>query len=236
MLKHTLQFRLPILACMVITPAAHAQFAVIDVGAITQLVVQARTLADQLTTARDHLTQGRLELASMTGNRGMDRLLAGVQRNYLPADWTGLRNALQGTGGSYGALTSGVSSLAEADAVLSAQQLAGLPADVRQEIDSGRRLTALSQSVAREALAATSSRFAALQQLIDTLPAATDQKGVLDLQARVAAENAMLQNEQTKLQTLYELVQAEESAHQRRLREREVAGHGLFASRFQPAP
>src|SRR6187402_55414 len=38
------------------TPA-HAQFAVIDVGAITQLITEVEILEDQLTTAREHLAQ-----------------------------------------------------------------------------------------------------------------------------------------------------------------------------------
>ncbi|MGH8140386.1 MAG: type IV secretion system protein [Steroidobacteraceae bacterium] len=231
-----IRVRWPLLAGMLFVPVAHAQFAVIDVGAITQLVVQAHTLADQLSTARDHLAQAQAEFASMTGNRGMERLLSGIQRNYLPPDWAGLQDILRGQGGGYGALASGVTQTVQANAILSTQQLAGLPADARQQIVTARRLAALSQNLAREALATTSSRFAALQQLSDALPAASDQKGVLDLQTRVAAENAMLQNEQTKLQTLYEVVRAEEEANQQQLRERALAGHGVFARRFQPAP
>jgi type IV secretion system protein VirB5 len=142
---------------------------------------------------------------------------------------------MQGSAG-YGALSGGIASSVSANSVLSTQQLAGLPPDVRQLIDTSRRLTALHQNVAREALSTTSGKFVALQQLINALPAAADQKAALDLQARVSAENSMLQNEQTKLQTLYQIVQAEERANEAQLRERAIAGHGQFASRFQPVP
>jgi len=66
--------------------------------------------------------------------------------------------------------------------------------------------------------------------------AAGDQKAVLDLQARIASENAMLLNEQSKLRTLTEVVQAQERANQQQMHERAALGHGQFAQRFQPVP
>jgi len=224
-----------ILICLLATPAARAQFAVIDVGAITQLIAQAKTLESQLMVAQDHLAEAQAELASMTGGRGMERLLAGAPRNYLPTDWPSLQSAMQG-GGSYAALSGGVTASVSANSVLSPQQLAALPVDMQRQIDTERRLVALQQNVAREALSTTSGRFTSLQQFITSLPAAVDQKAVLDLQARVATESAMLQNEQTKLQTLGQILVAEERATQEQARERTIAGHGQFASRFQPEP
>jgi type IV secretion system protein VirB5 len=223
-------------ACLLAAPAARAQFAVIDVGAITQLITQAQILEDQLTTARDHLAQAQAEFASITGGRGMERLLSGTQRNYLPASWAELQGAMLSAGGLYGALSGGVAATVAANAVLSPQALSLLPADVREQIITGRRLAALQQNLTRQALATTSDRFASLQQLIDAIPAAADQKAVLDLQARVSAESSMLQNEHSKLLTLFQLVQAEEHANRQQLGERAVLGHGQFATRFQPVP
>jgi type IV secretion system protein VirB5 len=222
--------------CLLAAPAARAQFAVIDVGAITQLITQVQVLEDQLTTARDHLAQAQAEYNSITGGRGMERLLSGTQRNYLPASWADLQGVMQSGGGLYGALAGGVAGTVAANAVLPPQALALLPADVRVRIETARRLAALQQNLTRQALATTSSRFASLQQLIDAIPAAGDQKAVLDLQARVSAENSMLQNEQGKLLTLFQLVQAEEHANEQQLHERAVLGYGQFATRFQPVP
>jgi len=222
--------------CLLAAPAARAQFAVIDVGAITQLISQVQILEEQLTTARDHLAQAQAEYASITGGRGMEQLLSGTQRNYLPASWADLQGAMQAAGGLYGALSGGVAATVAANAVLSPQALSVLPADVREQLQTARRLAALQQNLARQALANASNRFASLQQLIEAIPAAADQKAVLDLQARVAAENSMLQNEQSKLLTLFQLVQAEEHASEQRLHERAVVGYGQFATRFQPVP
>ena len=51
--------------CLLTAPPARAQFAVIDVGAITQLITEVQILEDQLTTARAHLAQAQLEFASL---------------------------------------------------------------------------------------------------------------------------------------------------------------------------
>ncbi len=225
-----------ICVCLLAVPTAGAQFAVIDVGAITQLIAQAGLLEDQLTTARDHLAQAQTEFAAITGGRGMERLLSGAPRNYLPRSWDDLAGAMQSAGGGYDALSGRVAAMVAASAVIPPQLLALLPDDVRAEIQTARRLAALRQNLTRQALATTSDRFASLQQLIDTIPAAGDPKAVLDLQARVGAETTMLQNEQSKLLALFQVVQAEEYANRQRVRERALVGHGQFATRFQPVP
>jgi type IV secretion system protein VirB5 len=222
--------------CLLAAAPARAQFAVIDVGAITQLLKEVQTLEDQLTTARAHLAQAELEFVSMTGGRGMEQLLRGAPRNYLPMNWADLQAVMQGGGGRFGALGGGISATVAVNAVLSDQALALLPPDVRKQIDDRRRLTALQQNMTRQALLTTSDRFDSLQQLIDVIPAAEDQKAVLDLQARVAAESAMLLNEQSKLLTLAQVVQAQERANQQQVIERALVGHGQFATRFQPVP
>ena len=69
---------------------ALAQFAVIDVGAITQLILQVQQLEQALQVAQATLTQAQQAYAAITGGRGMELLLAGTIRNYLPANWAQL--------------------------------------------------------------------------------------------------------------------------------------------------
>src|SRR5216684_6391594 len=107
-----------------------------------------------------------------------------------------------------------------ANAVLSPRRLATLsPAD-QQQIQAARQWSAMQQALTHEALANVSARFAAIQGLIAAISAAGDQKAILDLQARITAELGMLQNEQTKLQVLYQATQAQESAIRQQARER----------------
>jgi type IV secretion system protein VirB5 len=110
-----------------------------------------------------------------------------------------------------------------------------MPLAEQQQIQADRLWVAAQQVLSRDALANTSNRFAAIQRLIDAIPTAVDQKGILDLQARISAELGMLQNEQTKLQVLSQATLAQQSAYTQQAREQVIAGHGQFAARFQPA-
>ena len=225
-----------VLALLVTAPAAHAQFAVIDVAAVTQLVTEVQNLEQALTVARDHLAEAQAQLRSMTGDRGMERLLSGANRNYLPTDWQQLAAALNATTSAYGALTAGVQQALAEDAVLSPQQLATLSPLGQRQLATDRQTAALLQALSRQALANASARFGDLQQLIDAIGSASDQKSILDLNARIGAEQAMLENERTKLAMLVAAADAQRWSDAEQDRERAIAGQGEFAARFQPTP
>jgi len=208
-----------------VRPAA-AQWAVIDVAAIQQLVTEVQTLSQQLATARSQLSQAQSEFASITGNRGMQGLLSGTVRNYLPTDVTTLAQVMSGSSGSYPALAASVTSLTNSNAILTPAQVAAFSVAEQAQLAAARQSPALLSALAQAALATSSSRFASLQTLITALGTASDQKAVLDLNTRIAAEQGMLQNEATKLQVLYQLAQSQEWARVERVREQAVAGQG----------
>jgi len=230
------RFSLWILFVSAISPVAHAQFAVIDVASVTQLVSEVNTLEQQLATARADLAQAQAAYQSTVGDRGMERLLAGTVRNYLPSDWGALQGAFQMGSEGYSGLSADLNTAMTANAVLSTQQLASLSPAANQQTLADRQTVALMQAVSHQALAASSMRFASLQRLIDAIARAGDQKSSLDLQARIGSATGMLQNEQTKLQVLYQSLQAQQWANEQRVRESVVAGHGQFTSRFEPTP
>lgn len=216
-------------------PSARAQWAVIDVGAITQLIQEVQTMSQQLITAQAQLQQAKSTLQSMSGGRGMQALLGGTNRNYLPTNAAQITSAVQG-GGSYPGLAADISASLASNAVLTPSQLAVLSTTDQQQIQAARQAAALRQAVAQEALANSSNRFAAIQSLIAAIPTASDQKGILDLQARISAELGMLQNEQTKLQVLAQASAALNAANAQRNLELSIAGQGRFETRFQPTP
>lgn len=197
---------------------AQAQFAVIDIGAITQLIQQVQTTQQQLITANNQLAQAQSEFNSITGNRGMQSLLGGTNRNYLAPSWTQLPAAL----------ATPIQTTINGNAILSPAQVAALSPAEQQQLSAARGNAALLQVTMQQAYATTSSRFVSLQQLISAIPSATDQKGILDLQARIQAEQGMLQNESTKLNVLYQAAQAQEWARQQRVREQGIADIGSF--------
>lgn len=211
-------------------PAAHAQWAVIDVNAIVQLTQEVSVLRQQLTTAQSELTQAQSTFSAMTGSRGMQNLLSGTARNYLPTSLGDLQAVLQGTSGTYGALTASVSSLVQTNAVLSAQQVSQLSPPLQARLLAARNANALLQAIAGSALSTASSRFNSLQQLITAIGTASDQKGALDLQARIAAEQSMLQNDTSKLDVLVQAAEGQRAAALQAAQEQAIADVGSFRS------
>jgi len=222
---------LPVLVCLIglsVAPPSRAQWAVVDVGAITQLIQEVSYWKQQIQAMTSQINQLQSTYNAMTGNRGMQNLLtqSPQQRNYLPSDWQGLMATLNGLSRSYSVLTTQLNATLSANAILTPAQLSRLSSQEQAQLQASRNSAALMQATSQQAMQASSQRFATLQQLINAIPGATDQKGALDLQARIAAEQAMLQNEQTKVQTLNQALQADERARQQRAQELSISNIG----------
>jgi len=207
-------------------PPARAQFAVIDVAAVAQLVQQVQTLAQQLATAQALLVQAQAQYAAMTGGRGMQFLLGGIQRNYLPRTGADLDVLLAGGTAGFGGLAGEVAAGARAVEVLTPGHLAALTPDERAVVTGDRQRTALAAAVSREALAAASERFNTLQGLITAIGAAQDAKAISDLQARIGAEQVMVNNESIKLRLLAQTLMAAQAQREARVRELAVQDVG----------
>jgi len=214
-----------LLGSVLMMQPARAQWAVIDAPAIVQLIQQVQNAEQQLATARNQLLQAQQALQTMTGGRGMEQLLNGTVRNYLPSSWTQISAA---------AASPETQSIVASTAVLTPSQIAAMPPAAQQILQGSRQWIGLQQSMSRQAVSNASNRFSSLQSLISAIPSASDQKGILDLQARISAELGMLQNEQTKLQVLGQAAQAQQAALQQQAREQVISGHGRFDTRFRP--
>jgi type IV secretion system protein VirB5 len=225
----------PVLLVLAFRPA-HAQFAVIDAASIAQLTQETQTLAQQLASARAQLLQLQIQYRAMTGTRGMQSLLSDTVRNYMPRTWSQFDALGGGAAAGFPTLSAIYQGQLRSNAVLSSQQLDWLSAQERAQIQANRHSVALLQSMAQDALSNASGRFAMVQKLIDAIPVATDQKAMLELQARIGAEQGMLQSEQTKLQVLFQGAVGQDWALRQRDRELAIAQQGHFASRFEPKP
>lgn len=216
---------LAILALGSIRPA-HAQFAVIDVASIVQLVQQVQQLEQQVATAKSQLSQAQAEFAAITGSRGMQQLLSGTNRNYLPSNWTQISQILSGSSGSYPALASQLKGQISSNAVLTPSQVNSLSTNQLAQLTAARQAPALLQTLSRTAVTNSSNRFSSLQQLISAIGSANDAKGALDLATRIQAEEAMLQNDESKLQGLYQVAQSQEMARRQQVREQAISDQG----------
>jgi len=223
--------------CTLAMAPAQAQWAVIDVASIQQLVVQINYWKQQVAGMQNQLNQLKQTHAALTGGRGMERLLgtSEAQRNYLPADWAEMLKVLDGSSGQYGNLSTAVDNAVRARTVLDDARLAKLSPTERDSVLAARKSAAVSAVMAQRAFTNAGQRFAALQGLVTAIGNAPDAKAIADLEARIAAEETMLDNEQAKLATLQQAAQAEQWTQAAQLREAAIAGHGEFASRLHPA-
>ncbi|MEI6458249.1 MAG: type IV secretion system protein [Pseudomonadota bacterium] len=223
-----------VVAGLVALPA-RAQFAVIDMASVSQLMQQMTAWQEQLLSMRMQLLQMQQTRIALTGWRGMERVLplTPADRNYLPLDAAGLVAMSTGTG-AYSALSASINQYVSGNAVLTPQDLAQLPAADVARLAALRQTIAMRQALMSSAYAHSSDRFTALGVLVDKIAAAPDAKAIADLQARIAAEQTMLQNENAKIATLDHYATAERDARELATREAIVKGHGRFASRFMP--
>jgi type IV secretion system protein VirB5 len=209
--------------------SANAQFAVIDVGAIAQLVQQVQQLEQALQVAQSQLAQAQQAYVAITGGRGMERLLANIDRNYLPATWAQLLTAANGGGGRYAFLGGDVTATILRNAILQPANMVNYSPAETNILQARRSSVALNESLTRQELQSVSDRFDSIQRLTNAIPTATDEKAILDLQARIQVEEGMLENENSKLHVLYQAAQSQAQTAQARADEQAIRDIGHLA-------
>lgn len=178
---------------------------VVDSAAIAQdaanFAKQMIEMANQLNTLKSQLDQQLKQYASMTGDRGMGQLLDGQTRNYLPDDWNTVMKLLDNPSG-YDGMSSNIQRYMNENKVITDNEMKDMPKRTQLLLDKKRKLYALNKSMSVEVYNKASTRVALLQQLTNKIGASTDQKAILDLQARIQSEQIQLANESAKLQAL----------------------------------
>jgi type IV secretion system protein VirB5 len=233
--RHMVAFivAVPMALAPITTPRAGGM-PVIDIAAVMQLMRQLQQWTQQIQLMKNQLDQLHQTYAAVTGPRGMQNLLAGSARNYLPPDWNQMISVLNNASVTYSGLANQVRAAMQANALLSKTQLSALSPKQQNIVEQGRRSVAMIQVMTRTAYQNTSERFAAIQRLINAIGTAGDSKAIQDLQGRIAAEQAMLQNEQTKLHVLFQSAQAEQWAREQRVREESLNAIGNYGKANHP--
>lgn len=218
------------LAVLITVPLqpSKAAWPVIDIASIRQLIQQVSYWKQQIAGMTNQLNQLKQTYASLTGTRGMQNILGltPAMRNYLPPDWQTLMNVVKSSGGGYAGLSAKAREVLAANAVLTSTDLSRLSSAHRQLIEDGRNAAAMLEVMSQTAYGETSTRFTALQELIASIGSATDPKAIADLQGRIEAEQTMLQNEATKLESLRQSAEGAALAREQRVLEERVRGIG----------
>lgn len=208
--------------------AAQAQQIVHDPTAFAQMVKDARASLEQLQALQTQIARQQALFDSLNNLSDVNRLAQSLGlpevRTPLP-DLKALRAAADGDLSALGDLAD------RAEAIRRATRLYTPPRDDLSEADAFYR-DSLERAGARtardlalgEAVGQASDRrregLETLRQALDTAPNA---RAVLDLEARLAAEQALLQNEQLRMQGLALTQAAEARLEAQRARERAEA-------------
>ena len=228
-------------AVVTLCSAAHAPAlaitTVIDPAVLTQAVQQVAAWSQQYQQMQSQIAQLRQAQASMTGDRGMGGLLGNQNRTYLPENWNSAMNSLNAGGGtSYSQLASVARQIKQAQSVLSQQETGRMSPQMQQYVEQARNLSASQQAIGQSAYDTAARRVTTLQGLTNAIHGQTDPKAIMDLQARIASEQAALQNDQAQLQSVVALQASQATAQQGIANElrAQTAGSGNFP-RVRPA-
>lgn len=174
---------------------AHAQIPVTDVASLAQQIQQVASWGQQIQSMKDQLAQQQQLFSSMNGSRGLGQLLNNpALKSALPADWQNVYSSIQS--GGYSGLTGSAKAIRDANAIYDCNAgAANSVARCNREMNK----TAQDKAFANDAYIASQRRLDNIQALMGQIDNATDTKQIQDLQVRMQAENAMIQNEQTKL-------------------------------------
>jgi type IV secretion system protein VirB5 len=163
------------------------------------------------------INQAKQQYESLTGSRGLGNIMNDPKyRNYLPADWQGVYDSVRS--GGYSGLSGRGHSVYNANKVFDSCAYITV-ADQRTACEARAVKASQDKGFALDAYDAAKSRINQIDLLMGQINATEDPKAIAELQGRIAAEQANIQNEQTKLQ-LYEMVAAaEEKVQAQRQRE-----------------
>jgi type IV secretion system protein VirB5 len=200
----------------------HAAMIVYDPTSYAKLIEQARTALDQLNELKAQVQQGERLLTSLNDASGVSRIASelGIPglRDFLP-DVAALSAAANGDLDALGAIGQRADDVRAANRLYTPAEGDEAGADLEAAGQRAARDLALGEAVST-AGADRLEGLKTLQAAIDTAPTA---RAVLDLQARAATEQAMIANDQMRLQGLAMAQAAEDRLQAQRERERAAA-------------
>lgn len=218
-------------------PAARAQHIVHDPTAYARLVEDARTALQQLRALQEQVEQGQALFESLNAISDVNSLATALGlpevRNPLP-ELRALRAAAEGDLKALGDLAD------RADIIRRETRLFTPPAGdaeswYRDNLERSGARTARDLAIGEAVSQASDQRLEGLESLRRALDAAPNARAVMDLDARLAAERALIQNEQLRLQGLTLTQAAEARLEEQRAREQAEAARAARQAAYERA-
>lgn len=223
-------------ALLVTGPTAQAAMIVHDPTSYAKLITQAQTALHQLTELKTQVQQGTELFASLNTNSIVSAIAPQLGlpnlREFLP-DISALTAAAKGDLTALGSIGQRADEIRAAARLYTAPDGDVVGVDLENSGDRIARDLAVGEAVST----AGAERLKGLKDLQRAIDAAPNARAVLDLQARVQTEQAMIANDQMRLQGLAMAQAAEHRLQAQRDRERMLAARdtrmALYRSGFQ---
>ena len=170
---------------------------------VNKATEQIQKLDDQLKQMKETHEQGQRHYDALTGNKNFGELHHNPKlQQFLPQEWQGLYQATQHH-------ISALKGLIES--VKNEEKLMGSVEDMQKHIE-GRmaQFAVTNKAVGLHAYQGLQERMKQVDHLMGAIKNTNDPKSIAELQARIAIEQAHIQNETAKLQLVSQLQRAEQ--------------------------
>lgn len=169
---------------------------------------QYTAMQDQLSKMENQYREIKAQHEALTGNRNLGSIFDDkAYRDYLPPDWQQVYDKAKKEG--YAGLSPNAQNLYKTNQIY--DECAYINADDERKVCQAKAAkNAVDEDIALETYQKAKNRIEQINKLMNKINDTKDPKAIAELQARIAVEQANIQNEQTKLQ-MYAMVTAAES-------------------------
>lgn len=211
---------------------SRAQMLVYDPAVVGHLISQAQTALSQLQSLREQVDQAQQLYDSFNQvsdvNDLAQRLLLPELRKVMP-ELASFEAAARGDLDALGDLAERAKAIRSGSRIYRPSDPTPADKALDQAGDRAARDMALGERIASVA----TERLEGLEELREALDDADNARAVMDISARIAAEQAVIQNDQMRLQGIAMMQASEERLERQRLREATAAAHAARAALFR---
>jgi type IV secretion system protein VirB5 len=225
-----------LMLCTTAPAGAQGGIPVYDNTSYLKLIEQVKTAASQLNKLQETYNQAVKAYDAANGITNVNDigsiLNSPQSRNWIPSEAKDIQKLMSGANDQLGSLGSAATNIRNGRRVdipaLSANATEGEKAS-RTALEERGNAYATDAAIAEAAYGATGTRTQGLEQLRKSLDTATTQKQVQDIQARIAVEQAHINNDLMQFQAVQARRTAENEMRGQQMIEQQAAARAAYA-------
>lgn len=203
-----------VVALLFVCSVAQAQWATFDAANYAQNLAQVQDLQkslsqlnNQLNELRSQTAQAKQAYSAVTGTRNLGSLVKDSVGDYQS------QVVSDGLNGS-GQIAQLAAQIKQQAGYLSTQNMGSISDAARQSIQRSGDQAATNQAMSQAVFQHSADEFKNIQALMSRIDTAQDPKAIQDLQARIAVQQASLQNQSNQAQAMLATMQAQRSVQE----------------------